>query len=312
MSRRRYPSISVPIVLASVAVPTAIALLIGWTLIFAQNLSQGGAVAQNLWLLILGSIAFIFIMTVLVMFAIFLVREILTVRRQESFIDSVTHELKSPLASIKLGLQTLGRSGVDLEKRELLRTMMLDDVDRLSSFIDDVLQASRLAHDRIGMDLSAVNLSELVTDCARVVASRHHLDDEAVRVEVDPELVVYSDRAALTVVVRNLIDNAVKYSEPPADVVVVARTRRSGGVELEVTDRGIGIPSGDLKRVFQRFYRVENEDVRSRRGTGLGLFVVWSLVRNLGGRVEAASAGRGHGTTMRVTLPRQSATPRAA
>lgn len=305
MARRNLPSISVPIVLASVAVPLAIALLVGWTLIFAQNLAKGDATAQNVWLLVLGSVAFIAILSVLVMFAIFLVREILEVRRQDSFIDSVTHELKSPLASIKLGLQTMGRTALETDKRELLRSMMLDDVDRLSSFIDDVLQASRLAHDRVGLDLSEVHLHDLAMECAENVAARHKLSDEAIRVEIDPELTAYTDRVALMVVIRNLIDNAAKYSDSQVEIVVAARESERG-VVIEVRDRGIGIPAQELKRVFHRFYRVPSESVRTRRGTGLGLFVVSALVRNLGGRVEAASEGVGRGTTMRVSLPAQS------
>lgn len=310
MARRRLPSISVPIVLASVALPFAIALLIGWTLIFARNMAEEQDITPHVWLLVLGSIAFIFIMTVLVMFAVFLVREILEVRRQETFIDSVTHELKSPLASIKLGLQTMARAGVDAEKRELLRTMMLDDVDRLSTFIEDVLQASRLSHDRIGLALSAVDLRELIEECAEGIAARHHLQVDAIKVDVEPSLTVYTDRAALVVVIRNLLDNAVKYSEPPVEVVIGATKIERDGLLIEVRDRGIGIPPGDLKRVFHRFYRVPSESVRSRHGTGLGLYVVWSLVKNLGGRIEASSEGPGQGTIMRVKLPAQ--TPRPA
>ncbi len=306
MARRNLPSISVPIVLASVAVPLAIALLVGWTLIFAQNLAGGGASAQNVWLLVLGSIAFIAILGVLVMFAIFLVREILEVRRQDTFIDSVTHELKSPLASIKLGLQTMGRDVLGHDKRELLRTMMLEDVDRLSSFIDDVLQASRLAHDRVGLDLSEVHIHDVAIECAETVAARHKLHEDAITVDIDPELTTYTDRAALLVVIRNLIDNAAKYSDSRVEIAVTARQIDDGSVVLEVRDRGIGIPPQDLKRVFHRFYRVPSESVRTRRGTGLGLFVVSALVRNLGGRVEADSEGAGRGTTMRVSLPAQS------
>lgn len=302
MARRNLRSISVPIVLASVTVPLATALLVAWTLIFAQNLAEGHATAQNVWLLILGSAAFIAIMTVLVMFAVFLAREILEVRRQDSFIDSVTHELKSPLASIKLGLQTMARPQIDSEKRELLRSMMLDDVDRLSAFIDDVLQASRLAHDRVTMQREPVELHTLVEDCAQSVASRHRLEDGAIDNDVDPALTAYTDPAALQVVVRNLIDNAVKYSDR-VEVRVTARVGEDGAVLLEVADRGIGIDAKDIKRVFHRFYRVPTESVRARRGTGLGLFVVSALVRNLGGRVEALSDGGGQGTTMRVRLP---------
>jgi len=134
--------------MASIALPIAIALLVGWTLVFAGNLTQGDGVATNVWLLVLGVIAFVTLSVQMVMFAVFLGREILEVRRQDSFIDSVTHELKSPLASIKLGLQTLARPGLDEDKRVKVREMMLRDVDRLTGFVDDILQASRLAHDR--------------------------------------------------------------------------------------------------------------------------------------------------------------------
>ena len=304
MARRNLPSLSTPIIMASVALPIAIALLVGWALVFAGNLAQGEDVAANVWLLIGGVVAFIVLSTQMVMFAVFLGREILEVRRQDSFIDSVTHELKSPLASIKLGLQTLARPALDEDKRVMVREMMLGDVDRLSRFVDDILQASRLAHDRerFGVRQDDVFLRNLVEDCAISVRTQHKLDDDAVAVEVDEDLVTVTDEAALGVVIRNLIDNAVKYSNDPVSVRVVAIERKKN-VVLEVIDNGIGIPRKDLKRVFHRFYRVDAEKVRSRKGTGLGLFVVWALVRSLGGRVEADSEGPGTGTTMRVRLP---------
>lgn len=303
--RRTLPSISTPIIMASIAVPLAIALLTGWTLVFAGQMADGVAIGWSVWLLVVGVVAFVVIMAVMIMFAIFLGREILEVRRQDSFIDSVTHELKSPLASIKLGLQTLGRDGLDEDKRELVRHMMLTDVDRLSAFVDDILQATRLAHglDRVGLDLSRVDISTLVEECAAGVREQKGLADDAIRLQVQPGLSAYTDRAALVVVTRNLIDNAVKYSDEEIDVEVVVKGEPDGGVCLEVSDRGIGIAPGELKRVFHRFYRVESETVRSRKGTGLGLFVVSALVRNLGGRVEASSDGAGKGTTMRVRLP---------
>ena len=306
--RKNLPSISTPIIMASIAVPIAIALLVGWTLVFAQNMAEGGDIAQDVWLLVVGVIAFATLMSVLVMFAVFLGREILEVRRQDSFIDSVTHELKSPLASLKLGLQTLGRAGVVEDKRELLRKMMLDDVDRLTAFVDDILQASRLAHDRdrVGMDRSEVNVRALCLECAQGVMVRHKLPDGALDVDVDDALTVNTDRAALTVVVRNLMDNAVKYSDEPIEVTVQARQVDDEKVVIDVRDRGIGIPAKDLKRVFHRFYRVPVEDVRARKGTGLGLFVVSALVRNLGGRISASSEGPGQGTTMHVQLPSRS------
>jgi len=248
-------------------------------------------------------VSLIVIMAVLVLFSVFLVREIREVRRQTSFIDSVTHELKSPLAALKLCLETLGRTDLPPEQNHKLRQMMLDDVERLAGFIDRVLAATRLPAERSTQPLQDIDLAGLARRCAVVVTRRAHLPEEVVRIDVPPEIVLRSDEVALAVVLENLIDNAVKYSQPSVDVVLSARPGREGQVVIEVQDRGIGIRRVDLRRVFERFYRVPDEAVRSRRGTGLGLYVVSALVRSLGGRVAAASEGVGHGTTMQVTLP---------
>lgn len=301
--RRNIRSLSVPIALGATSVPLSIALLVGWTLVVSQNTALTREVTQNMWLLVLGVLSLVVVTGVLVMFSIFLAREILEVRRQDSFIDSVTHELKSPLASLKLCLETLGRPGLGEDQRQALRDMMMDDVDRLSSFIDDVLQASRLSHDRVGLDVSEVRIDDVVDRCIENVVHRHRLDRSSVRTEVDPSLAISTDQAAIEIVIRNLLDNAVKYSGDHVDVAVRAATDENGGAFIEVEDRGIGIPQKDLKRVFHRFYRVPGEGVRSRRGTGLGLFVVSALVRNMGGRVEAHSDGPAEGTTIRVRFP---------
>src|SRR5690606_36428297 len=152
--RRPTRSIGLPIVWASIAMVLSIALLVGWTLLIVQNMP----VAPNSWLLVSGIVSFIVIMTVLVFFSVYLVREILEVRRQNSFIDSVTRELRSPLACLKLCLETMGRDSLSAPQRETLREMMLDDVDRLTVFIDDVLEASRIAHVRAGVSMTPIDL----------------------------------------------------------------------------------------------------------------------------------------------------------
>jgi signal transduction histidine kinase len=243
-----------------------------------------------------------------VLFTYFLAREIREVRRQDTFIDSVTHELKSPLASLKLCLETLGRDNLGEDQRVKLRGMMLNDVDRLAAFIDDVLQASRLAHEAATINLSDVRLAELVRSCAAIVAVRHRLEDDVFHVDIDDSLVVTTDKFALEIVLKNLIDNAAKYSKDPVSVRISGKIDSGGRLVLEVADNGIGIGKKQLKRVFDRFYRVDDESVRRRRGTGLGLFVVSSLVRNLDGKVSAHSAGPGCGTTLRVILPRAAST----
>ena len=306
MARRRKirSSISIPITLGSITVLLSIALLVGWSFLLGQKIMRSADIAGDVWLLVLGSLSFVLIIVVLVLFVISLARGIMEVRKQDIFIDSVTHELKSPLASLQLCLETLGREGLEEVAREKLRHMMLQDVDRLRAFIDDVLEANRLSYARPGMlNLSDVPLSQLTEQCAEAVRRRHDLGRGEVRIDVDPELVVTTDRAALEIVVKNLIDNAAKYSGRPACVEVSARRGSDNKVLIQVRDSGIGIDPKNLKRVFHRFYRVEDQEVRQRSGTGLGLFVVWALVKQLGGDVQALSGGQGKGTVMRVELP---------
>jgi signal transduction histidine kinase len=290
--------------LGAITVLLSLALLVGWSFLLAQKINRSVDIAGDVWLLVLGALSFVLIIVVLVLFVISLARGIIEVRKQDTFIDSVTHELKSPLASLQLCLETLGREGLEDDARERVRRMMFEDVDRLRAFIDDVLEANRLSYARPGMlNLSDVSLSQLTARCVEAVRVRHKLEPEEVFIDIDPELVVTTDRAALEIVVNNLIDNAAKYSERPARVEVVARRASDKRVRFEVTDNGIGIDRKNLKRIFHRFYRVEDQEVRQRRGTGLGLFVVWALVKQLGGDVQAFSEGRGKGTTVRVELP---------
>jgi len=307
MSRRsKTRSISLPITLSSVAVALSVALLIGWTLLVVKSPALTHDIVANTVLVSTGVGALIVIMTVLVLFSVFLVREIREVRRQTSFIDSVTHELKSPLAALKLCIETLCRDGLPEPQRVRLREMMLDDVERLSAFIDGILTANRLGQAPGSQEIEEIGLAKMVRTSAQRVGRRAKSSDDAVTVEIDEELSVETDKVALVTIVENLIDNAIKYSDDVPKVTVGARIVDAKTVVLEVRDQGIGIPRPQLRRVFERFYRVSDEPVRSRRGTGLGLYVASELARNLGGRIEARSAGRGQGTTMIVTLPRRS------
>jgi signal transduction histidine kinase len=302
-SRRKLPSVAVPIVLGAVTVPITTALLVGWTVLLGKKIGQQ-ELGTDIVLLVLGAVAFTAIIVVLVLLSIFLVREIREVRRQDGFIDSVTHELKSPLASLKLCLETLGRSNLAPEQREKLRGMMLHDVDRLTAFIDDVLQASRLAHESTTTNLDEVDVGAVASSCAVSVAHRHSVHEGCIHVDVPAGTRVITDAIAFEIALKNLIDNAVKYSGDDVRVDVSARfdpaQRR---LNVAVKDHGIGIARSDLKRVFDRFYRVDDENVRQRKGTGLGLFVVSALVKNIGGRTSAESDGPGKGTTMRMIIP---------
>lgn len=299
-------SISVPIVLCSITVALSIAMLVGWILVLVRNRSLSHEVAQNTWLLVAGIVSLVMIATVLVMLSVFLVREILEVRRQDSFIDSVTHELKSPLASLHLCLETLERPELTETQRAALQTMMGDDVERLSVFINDVLEASRLSFGRRGYTLSDVGLASLVHRCAESVIKRYRLPDNAIQIHIEPDLHLYSDRTALETIFKNLLDNAAKYSTAPASIAITAQRRPDGRVHMYVRDNGIGVANSELKNIFDRFYRVAEEPVRQRKGTGLGLFVVALLVKSLSGKIWAESPGRGLGMTMHILLPASS------
>jgi signal transduction histidine kinase len=303
MPRGGARSISLLIVISTITVLLTVALLVGWTLVIVQNMAATRAVSGSVWLLAGGIAFFVVIMSVVVLFSVFLVREILEVRRQQTFIDSVTHELKSPLASIKLCLDTLARSELSAAQREHLRHMMLADVERLTIFVDDILEASRISHGLRTQQWTTVNVTQLVQRCIDVMCRRYELAPDAITANVPPELTIHTDPTALETVLKNLLDNAVKYSTPPPRVTVDVRSESAKYIRIEVRDQGIGIERPQLKRIFKRFYRVPSDDVYARSGTGLGLYVVAALVRNLGGQIAADSAGRMKGTCISVKLP---------
>lgn len=303
MSRTGARSISLLIVISTITVLLTVALLVGWTLVIVQNMAATRAVSGSVWLLVGGIAFFVVIMSVVVLFSVFLVREILEVRRQQTFIDSVTHELKSPLASIKLCLDTLARSELSISQRDHLRHMMLADVERLSIFVDDILNASRISHGLRTQQWTTVNVTTLVQRCIEAMQRRYELDDAAITAQVSPNLTIHTDPTALETVLKNLLDNAVKYSTPPPRVTIEVQPDSSKHIRIEVRDEGIGIERQQLKRIFKRFYRVPTDEVYARSGTGLGLYVVAALVRNLGGHISAHSAGSMQGTSIRVKLP---------
>jgi signal transduction histidine kinase len=308
MARHPYRSVSAPIIYGSAAVLLTTALLVGWILVIVRTQDFAEHAIDHVWLLVTGIVSFVAIIAVLVLFSIFLAREILEVRRRSTFVDSVTHELRSPLASLRLCLETLERDGLAEQQQRSLREMMREDVERLTAFIDDILEATRIEHAEKGHTVSRVSLAALVERCLAAVHRRHRIAPDMIEVAVAPDLFISTDPGALEIVVKNLVDNAIKYSDPPARVRISAAVEDTQ-VSIDVVDEGIGIPRRALSRVFDRFYRVDDEAVRARRGTGLGLYVVEALVRGLGGKLSIDSEGPGRGTRARITLPHRVAAP---
>lgn len=298
MTRR---SIGFPLAIGITLMVLALVLAIGWQVLVVGDL---GPVTRGLttlhWVfLILGSVFFVLIIVGLLLLLIWLVREIRSNQRQQAFLDAVTHEMKTPLASLRLYVETLVRHDPGEERRRAFLARMEQDVERLERTVNQVLMAAR-AEVRPGTPDEVSDLTELVGQAAEEIRQRHHLDEAAIQLDRRRPLVALGDRGELEVVFRNLLENAVKYSDRPV-AVRVSFIHAADRAEVVITDEGQGIEPADLNRVFDRFTRV-GRDVQRQAGLGLGLFIVWNLIRKNGGRVMARSKGLGRGSAFRVVL----------
>jgi two-component system phosphate regulon sensor histidine kinase PhoR len=299
-------SIGFPVTLGIVLTIVALALAIGWQILV---FSDARAVARELttldWVLfVLGSVSFGLIISGLLWLCLWLVREMRLNQRQRAFLDAVTHEMKTPLASLRLYVDTFERHDPDRQHRREFLGRMHDDLERLDQTVDQVLTAARSEDPGRKAKRESVPLGALLQTCVEEVCERHDLPPAAVQLEVGPAETVYGNPNELSVVFRNLIENAVKYSDEPVEVQVRVRTNGGDRIDVDISDRGIGIPPVELRKIFQRFYRVGRDVQRTASGLGLGLFIVRNLVRRQGGRVVARSEGSGQGSRFVVTLRR--------
>jgi signal transduction histidine kinase len=296
-SRRR--AIAFFVILGVCLVLLAVGLNVGWIIL---NWREGV-------LLFLGVIFFALLIAGMIVNTSFLIREIRRNEQHDSFINAVTHELKTPIASIRLYLQTLQSRDVDAAQRSEFYRLMLDDTERLMGTVDQVLKAGEAGHKRQDRRVP-VDFSGLVRECVEVARASHHLPPEALRYEQAVNHCaaagVLGDSEELRAAVSNVLDNAVKYSGDQVDISVRLDTPDEKLVTLSVRDQGVGIPAGELKRIFKRFYRVSNRSLSHVKGTGLGLFIVRAIARKHGGRVFAESEGEGRGTRVVMELPRVS------
>jgi len=258
-------------------------------------------------LAILGVIFFLLIIAGMVLNTIFLVREIRRNEQQDSFLNAVTHELKTPVASIRLYLQTLQTRELDVDKRREFYRIMLADSDRLLHTIEQVLRAGS-ARSRFRREVrSRVDLGEIARECVELARTRFHLADPSLTYEdrtTGGATIVLGNAEELKAAVWNLLDNAVKYSPSEIRIRVALEEVEDDRVAVRVTDRGIGISSTELKRIFRRFYRTPSLGSLRAKGSGLGLFIVRSVARNHGGRAFAESGGAGQGSTLTIMLPK--------
>ncbi len=287
------------IVLGSCLVAVAVALQVGWIILNWRETV----------LLFFGVIFFALLIAGVVINTSFLVREIRLNEQHDSFVNAVTHELKTPIASIRLYLETMQRRELDEKQRQKFYRLMLHDTDRLLGTVNQVLKAGEARHKAPKLDKVEIDLGDLVRESIELAKSRHHLEPGMMKFDGPSNgnaLKVQGDAEDLRTAVSNLLDNAIKYSGDKVDVMVKLEADEKL-VKLNIRDHGVGIPADELKRIFKRFYRVRNRAVAKVKGTGLGLFIVRAVAKSHGGRVFAESAGEGLGTTVTLELPRSDA-----
>jgi signal transduction histidine kinase len=295
---RRQKAIAFFVALCVLLVAAAVSLNIGWIVITAER--------ARLRVLIFGIITFGLIIAGLIVYTVFLVLEIRRNEEHDTFINAVTHELKTPIASIRLYLETLQSRTLSDEQRRGFYDVMLADAERLHRTVDHVLKAGMASQKPKVIARTPVDMASLARECVELALQRHHLQATAIVLEAHDEgpLMVRGDAEELRSVVSNLLDNAVKYSSESVGVTVAVAAPSPDTVWVRVRDRGVGIPRKQLRRIFRRFYRVQMRGLKQVKGTGLGLYIVRSVARAHGGRVFAQSEGEGHGATFTLELPR--------
>ena len=292
---RRQKAIAFFVTLCVLLVAATVALNIGWVVINASRVAP----------LILGIVVFALIIAGLIVYTVFLVLEIKRNEDHDTFINAVTHELKTPIASMRLYLQTLQSRDIDESRRQEFYAIMLADADRLHRTVEQVLAAGASGQRANAAVRAPVDIAALARDCVQLALVRHHLDASAITLEApDGNLAVSGNAEQLTTVVTNILDNAVKYSADDVRVAVSVVAPAPDTVWIRVQDRGMGIAPKQLKRIFKRFYRVQTRGLGGTKGTGLGLYIVRSIAKAHGGRVFAHSEGEERGATFTLELPR--------
>jgi signal transduction histidine kinase len=293
-------SLRLPIVLGVLMIVVVVALTIGWVLMSVFGAMDSPQSAFYWTWLSVGSVLFLFVLAGVIVYLILSVKAINLNRRQSNFIDSVTHEFKSPIASLKLYLQTLKLRQVSDQEREQFYKYMLADVERLDSLISHMLDAGYVDNTKPARNKEWLDVSRIIRDCVRTVCARYQTPENSVELNL-VKADVFASPVDANIVFRNLIDNAVKYAGVPPRVVVNTRVEGEE-VVTEISDNGPGIPKSEKRRIFGRFQRLGSELERKKPGTGLGLYIVHTLVKQMGGTVQVVDRSEAS-TTFELRLP---------
>ncbi len=291
-SKWLYVTIGLTLILLSLA------LAVGWQYLGSPGLREGARFVLH----VTGSLLALALTGGLVLIFVLLLREVRLNERQSNFVSAVTHELKTPVASLRLYLDTLEMRALPEERRAEFYRTMRQDLDRLNTTINNVLHAAMYT-DRPVLDPQPLDFARLVRRAVELTRTRHQLDVEAVRFAGPETLTLRGDAGGLETAVLNLLDNAVKYSRERVHVEVELDATSQGQARLRVRDQGVGMSRAHQAFVFNRFYRIGSEVRRSHTGTGLGLYIVRSVARGHRGSVTAESAGPDRGSTFTLSLP---------
>lgn len=282
------------LVLGICLVALAVALNVGWILLNLREVA----------LLVFGVIFFALIITGLVLNTTFLLREIRRNEQQDAFLNAVTHELKTPIASIRLYLETLKTREVSEDKRREFYDIMISDSNRLLNTVEQVLQAGQTRERKNLLNISEINLEKLLKESIEIIRSRYNLSENIIEfADAENNIKVSGDAAELQTVFTNLIDNAVKYSKDNIKILVKMNDWNEKIVEIRIKDSGVGIAPNELRRIFKRFYRISDVSTQKAKGTGLGLYIVRVIVKKHKGKIWAES-NETEGSTFILQLPK--------
>jgi two-component system, OmpR family, phosphate regulon sensor histidine kinase PhoR len=298
-------SLKWPILVATLMIISVVGLTVGWVLlnVFSALDPQKNSRAGIYWILLsVGAILFAFLLAGVILYLIWIIQNINLNRRQSNFIDAVTHELKTPIASLKLYLQTLNRRAVEGPQRQQFYQTMMEDVERLDRLISQLLDVARLQRvDQEPVPKEWVSVRQVIEENISVLGKQHGVDSSHFQLQLsDCEL--YVQRVDLDVLLRNLIDNAIKYAADNPQVEIRVESEKDSAI-IYVSDNGVGIPRHLRRKIFSRFYRAGDELERKKPGVGLGLFLVRSIVERLRGSISVMDRGKESGTTFVLRIP---------
>lgn len=243
----------------------------GYILVSYEPERKGMIIGEGLFFLL------IFIMGAMRLKTLFS-REHKQQKQQQNFLLAVTHELKSPLASVKLYIQTILKRDLDREQQKVFLGNSLKDIERLDDLVENVLLTTKLENRSFNFPKENFNFTELIDNVVDRL-QKNACSSQVIKPDLDPDIVIYADKFAITNVVNNLIENAIKYSPPCATVQVQLKQLANKKLIFSVADHGIGIPEDEKKNIFNKFYRVGSEATRKTKGTGLGLYIVKTVLQ---------------------------------